>query len=561
MKNFNYFYTGILSLPISQFEIYYDFNESGANPIVPQSSSQPQYLGTIGTVGSFYSIPGSGRFSSSQHVSIANASGLSASSFTMFFVYEKPYSGNAVLFSSLTSGGSVPSGFIIGINDANRLYFECYDQNGQNIYTSSNIYGEKNAIAVSKQNNLLNFYYYNFNEQAVEPELFTISSTALYQSNQATLGSPLNAPAYVTENSFSGYMDQFVYVNSSLTSNIVSNLFSGFYASGLPYTVVVVGQTNGLITGASISLASVGTAITGFHVYLSGYVFDNDGNALPVYLYNNQTGTIIEDTFVPLIGGVTFQISGLVSNGFYLDTGYCLAFGMDGVNLLRPIQTSDYALEFYAYNTIGVDSLGLSTKFNSNGNFFMSQVNNQVNLYVNGIAYNSGTSFTGGSVFIPMVFLSGNYYLTGNQIVIDPLVQPSDNVTIDIISGTPQLFSLTTTGGQSFTSAINTNLIYLNGQKLISGSDYTFAGSTLTVNTTAATGLLISFPMLAGFTYTSGRFISKFGRDTSMLWLNGQRQTVNEDYIEISNVDLLNNTGIFGEYNNSWQAGQFIEEW
>jgi len=561
VKNFDYFYTGELSLPVNQYQIYYDFNEIGANPIIPQGSSNPRYSGIISSLGSFYSVSGSGLFSSSQNISIQNASGLNATSFTAFFVYEKNYTGNAVLFSSLTSGGSVPSGFIIGINDANRLYFECYDQNGQNIYTSSNIYGGKNAVAVVKQNNILNFMYYNFNTQSIEPENFFISSTALYQNNQAYLGSPVNAPTYVTEKSFSGYMDQFVYINTALTSNTISTLFSGFFASGLPDTVVVVDQTNDFITGASIQLAEIGTGVTGFGVYLSGYVFDNDSRPLPVFLYNNLTGAIIEDTFVPLTSSLSFQVSGLINNGYYVDTGYCNSFGMDGVNLMRPIDSSDYNLELYAYQTINLDNLGLTTSFNNNGWFAMDAIFPVINLYINGIAYNSGMYYLSGNSFINITYLSGNYYLTGNSIVIDSAIKATDTVTFDVISGTPKTFILTSSTGQSFATTQTSNIIFLNGQKLVSGTDYTYGGGNLNINATLATGSIISFPMITNFEYTSGRFLSRFGRDTSMFWLNGQRQVLNKDYVEISNIDLLQGSGIFQIYNSSLQINQFTTQW
>jgi len=94
VKNFNYFVNEI-GLPTGQPYLYYDFNESGANPILSQDPSQSPFNGSISPLGAFYSVPGSGWFNSGQSVSIANASSLNSSNFSAFFVYEKPYTGNS----------------------------------------------------------------------------------------------------------------------------------------------------------------------------------------------------------------------------------------------------------------------------------------------------------------------------------------------------------------------------------------------------------------------------------------------------------------------------------
>lgn len=559
MKNFNYFYTGVLGLPTSQLQIYYDFNQVGANPILPQPSSQSQYQGTINSVGNFYSSPGSGLFSSSQYVSITNAGGLNGNNFSMFFVYDKPYSGNAVLYSSLSSGTYV-SGFIIGINDANKLYFECYDQNGPNIYTSSNVYGSKNAIAVVKQSNIVNFYYYNFNEQTVEPELFFVSSTALYQNGQAFLGSPVNAPSYVTENSFNGYMDQFVYSNIALTADTISCLFSGFFASGIPDTINYSGIIVDLITGASIQLNAVGTGITGFQVYFSGMVLDNDGGHIPVYLYGDLTGTIIEDTFVSLSSPITYQIASVINNGYFLDTGYCDSFGMNGVTYLRNSEKS--YTEIYSYLTFNVSETNLLAKYNSDGTFKLDSFynNNLISLYANGISYFPSGYTISGNPYVSSIVLEGDYLISGQSVISNGLFTSKYSIDYDVISGTRESYNLTNTGSASFSTSLTSyRAIFLNGVKLVEGSDYSFAGSSLNLVNIPATGVVTNFPLVLNYSYYAGSFGALkggiFARTTSEVWMNGQKQIFNLDYVENSDFDLLG-SGIFENfpyffYNNS----------
>lgn len=554
MKNFNYFYTG-LGLPKSQFAIYYDFNESGVNPILPQPSSQTPFSGLISSLDNFYSVSGSGYFTG-QNIAISNASGLNSNTFSMFFVYEKPQSGNGILFSSLSSGsgGGFTSGFILGINDANRLYFESRDQSGPNIYTSSNIYAEKNAIAVVKSNSSLSFNYFNFNYQSIESEFFNISSTARYGSNNVYLGSPVGAPSYISQNSFSGYLDQFVYINNALTSSIVQNLFSGFYANKNPDTVQIIGYTNSFVTGATMIPQVVGTGITGFNTYLSGYIFDNCGDSLPIYSYNNVTGTIIEDAFIPIGGQVSYSVSGIVDNGFNIDANYCNTFGMNGITYLK---NSNNLSELYTYSQIGVTDTNLLAQYNLDSTFKLNQIYNsgQVEVFYNGLSYYPDGFYLSGNGYVNNLYLSGNYFLSGQSIISTGLFSSTGTLSYNVVSGNWERFFVSGSGSYSLPSSnINNRIVFLNGQKLVSGTNYNFTLGNLNIINAYSSGVITNLPVFSGFSYMTGNFqsilINKFSRDSSELWLSGLKQTLNQDYLEISNVDLLKGSGIFSSFPN-----------
>lgn len=553
MKNFNYFYNS-LGLSPSNFALYYDFNE-GINPVPSVSGANPQFSGIVSNITNFYQNNGSGFFSGS-NIQISNASGLNSTNFTVFFVYQKPNAGNGVLYSTLNSGAAVPSGFIIGINDANRLYFEAYDQTGPVIYSSSNIIGSKNAIAIVKSNNTLNFHYYNFNYQSLESEQFNISPTAFYQSNQAYLAAPVNAPAYITQNAYTGYMDQFLYLNNALTPNVISKLCSGFYVSKNPSSTGFLVQYNTNLPGGIIVNTGVGTGITGFQVFQAGIALDNCGNSYPIYSYNNAIGTILQDVFVPLLGAATYTVTGLIDNGYFTDTGYCAGFGMNGVSYIRSIM-NDYQ-ELYTSSQIGITGLNLTANFNLDGNFKLdtNYTNNQLNIYVNGICDLGSGTITSGNGFINTLFLLGDYFVSGQSVNSTGAYKSTDRVSYDSISGITELYLINNSGAQSFaTTNVNNRLVFLNGQKLVSGLDYIYTSTNLNILGIVATGRVTTEPAQSGTNYFSGKFATfqtgKFMRDTAELWMNGQKQILGLDYIEISNIDLLSGSGLFNNIQNS----------
>lgn len=538
MKNFDYFYFSGYGLPSgnNQWPIYYDFSQ-GNNPV--PSRSNALYSATIGSPTSFYAKSGSGAFNGAQSLSIANSSGLNANSFSAFFVYENIK--NGVLFSTLHSGTGGISGYLIGLNSANRMYFESFDQQGSNIRTSSNIYGTKNAVAVVKSNNNLAFHYYNFNSQSIESEQFTTSLTANYQSNQAYLGAPINAPNYVTELPYSGYIDQFLYINQALTPNVVQGLFSGCYASKNPSTVNYIAVTENIVTGIGINTNGA-TGITGYRVYFSGYVFDNAGNKIPIYEYNNLTGILNGGFFAPLTGQVTYQYSGLTDNGFFIDSGYCNGFGMDKITYLDSVSGQKEVYTFQPFN----NNINYIAKYNSDGTFKLDKfyTSGQIDLYANGISYIPSGYFLSGQ-YINTLILQGDFAISGQSVLSNGFFGPTNSITYDVISGLSEKFFLTNTGNASFTTSLTQNrLIFLNGVKLVSGQDYNFAGSTLNVIGMPATGIITNLPFPSDFAYSFNENITRFGRDTSAVWLNGQRLTLNNDYVESANVDLLGISGL-----------------
>lgn len=565
----NYFYNYI-NIAQNAWAINYNFSSpSGSGLNVPSTpSGNSLYSGKLSSIGNYYSNSGSGNFSG-QTINIQNASGLSSNTFTMIFGYEKPASGNCILFSSLQSGANI-SGIIIGVNDSNKIYSECYDQNGPSIVTSSNIISSKNAIAIVKSNNILNFHYYNFNYQQVESETFNISSSALYNSNQCYIaGTGTNTPPYINQKNFSGYLSEFIYINIPLTQNTVQKLFSGFYATKNSPTTGIISYSSGagFITGGQSIYTGIGTGITGEQVFLAGTYLDFCGNPHPIYSYTNMTGIISGYKFFPLTGNIIFTGTGLIDQGYNINTGFAATFGMDGFVYNRYILSTDFS-ELYTFPAPFIQNLNNEASYNLDGTYRLNMIstNGQFNLYDNGLAnFPSGFNIT-GNIYQQYLILQGDYYTSGASIVSTGVYQGTDIIIYDYITGISEIFNYTG-NSQTFSTTYPSNrMIFLNGQKLISGFGYTFSANNLLINLSGySSGIITSLSAQTGFLYNSGNFINllseKFDRAASQLWMNGQRQLINYDYYEISKIDLLNGSGLFATfpatiYNNN---GQFLQ--
>src|SRR5690606_32328443 len=87
-----------------------------------------------------------------------------------------------VIFSNF-QGDSIKSGFLFGINDANRLFFETFDNHGPVTYTSSTRLSKKNLLAVTLGSNNVSLSCFNNNTKGFETEAFSVQSEFILESD------------------------------------------------------------------------------------------------------------------------------------------------------------------------------------------------------------------------------------------------------------------------------------------------------------------------------------------------------------------------------------------
>lgn len=523
----NYFF-GQLGLDTGSFGVFYTFEDGAGNKITSVSGGQSDYSGVLSSISSFWSKPGSGLFSGNT-ISVSNASGLYSPAWTKIFVYEKINTDELVLFNSLNG----LTGCKIGITSTNKPYFETFSTEPV-VAVSSNNLSSKNVLSFSYMANFINIGYYNFNSKNVEFESFDYP----FQWNQSDdwkLGGG------------TGFIDYFIYLNEYQNPQVLSQLFSGFFArpTGIGYDVETT-YSSGLSGYQNVFWGETG---------ITGYLLTPGGDEGRDF-YTGAFPTSLSQT--PLTGYIN---SGSRSVAVYsqnqisitgdqivlleLLTGYASSFGMEKVQLFSIVDSSDLM-------KLSVDRTLFNDIYNKNGlrNYSAYQItpvyeSGEINLFYNGLAqWHSGWS------------TSGNYiYLDGSE--------SPDNAYFDVKSGDSRVF--TVTGGLlTFPIVYTGQEIYLNGLNLISGYDFNTSGTlSLTFRNTGFNGYLFEYPIvLSGQTGNfSVRQLAPFSRNTSNLYFNGLRQKNKADYIEGANIDLLsgnfyNYSGVQNIYDNN---GDFWE--
>lgn len=530
----NYFYSQI-GLNTGLWDILYTFEDGAGSTVASISGAQSLFTGTLSSVSTFWSKPGSGLFSGNS-VSVANASGLASTSFTHLFAYEQRASGQQVLLS--TRLGS--SGYSIGLTAANRLYFEA-NNGAETVAAGYNNLSSKNLVAVTYLNNSLSLGLYNWNAQAFETETFNYPYGTM-RSDVWSLGA-----------GFTGYMDYYLFIEQYASPTLLNRLASGFYnvPTGTGYALTTVCSTG--ITGF-ITTPFVTTGITGYTTTNAG----TSGVGIFTGLFPAtstsvaQTGILASGTnYVAATGLVCATYTGAPTTLFSTLTGYALSYGMDKIVLMNYVQSGD--LLKYANSTAFANDIynktpsPLISGFNTS-TFYQT---GQLILSINGLLQASYE-----------FYLSQNYLTPTGASIFDVVTYDVYSGAQVIVTGGPFTFALGYTGQE----------VYLNGLNLVSGLDFVVNGGTFTLTglNTGISGLVLISPM--GLPYSTGNYtelsLAKFDRLSSNLYFNGQRMqptsllVPNADFVEGGSYDLLlsngynegGNVSIYGNDGSNWEA-------
>jgi hypothetical protein len=236
----SYFYD-ILGLPTGSLKVYYDWGATGLKSGISSGIvvSQP-YADSI------YS----GLFTGGS-VQIKNETGLFSNKWSMFFNFSKTGSGNGVLFSDYHSGAS---GFVIGINDTNHLFFETNESNFPTIFLGGRTLNAKNLLCVSNYYNYIQFDYYDAVNSGVVSEGFYLGNK-LNDSTGWYLSKAVNPPSGFNINPYNEELYSFTYITEKLSPMDLDYLFKGFYTET---GVINSGYVSGLkVNGFNLNTGSL----------------------------------------------------------------------------------------------------------------------------------------------------------------------------------------------------------------------------------------------------------------------------------------------------------------
>jgi len=503
----NYFYNN-LGLYSGDFAIYYTF-ETGVGNVIPSiSGGQTQYSGILSSSTNFWIKPGSGFFSGNE-LTIQNTQNIDESAWTDIFIYEKINTDDCILFNSLDSS----SGYKIGITKSNRPYFESFNQEPV-LASSLNNYSSKNVVSFTYLTNYLIIGYYNFNSKTVESETFNYPFN-VNSSNIRKLGG-----------SYTGWMDTYIHLTNPISPEVQAQLLSGLWATptGVEYPINYVCSTG--ITGYQ-DIFVYTTGVTGYVTTPGGDVGKDyfTGQFPTFYSSTSLTGYLSTGTLSSGVSGVIcYPVTGEPVTAFVYDTGYASSFGMQKIEFLDYVATTDVIKYSYS-NTLFNNIYNLLGQRQYSGFYlFDNYTTGQINLYLNGLAIaQSGWTITGGFLLV-----SG--------------ASDTDTLTFVNQTGSQQMLPLVPTRSGYGIAYIGQE-IFLNGINLVSGYDFTVTGGyvNLLAKNTGINGYIFEYPQqLLNFTGNStltGNLL--FNKNTSNIYKNGLKQILYGDYIEGATFDML----------------------
>lgn len=301
-------------------KIFYDFNDYSGSYINTVGYADPEYSGQIINYDSNFTgqASGSGCFND-QYIAIENTTGITSEAATIIFSQRKTGVSNGVIYGDLNEHG--PSGWEVGINAANKLYFKNYINGSPNYVMLESYLSDQNLCALSLSKNgkgkLFRLNYekklensptrqFVVNENPENNIEYYDCDKVEFNHLPHTISNGTNWKVGSGEFSYNGYMDSFLYFDRNLNDYQIRKLFLSMYGD---YTVnpPVSGYVSGYVTGYDVIASGVsGEVGKPFIVTGTGY---NSG----YYTYTSgvaKTGSVGVSGFVYVPNTGVNQLSG-----------------------------------------------------------------------------------------------------------------------------------------------------------------------------------------------------------------------------------------------------------
>ena len=538
-------------LPVENIVSYFDFNVNSGNIITNPSWVTSGINGYLNNTSNFYLYSGSGNFNGSQYIKISG--NVDTEEWSSLICYDKQNSETQILFSSLQ--GSSPSGFVVGVNQSNKLFMEYWNSvEGIQSIVFPTILGDKNIVGITKTDAQISFNYFNPNNKILTSTSVVPYGNNFIDSNQFYLGgSPVLPYFYSGVSNFSGQIDEFFLTSGSLLYEYINLLCSGLYSTRNTGTEISTSCIDiSYVTGI---LQITGSGITGYQSIISNSITGACDTILYFYTNSGVSGELSGYVYSLYTGVSCATFTGTYDSGYFVDSGFLNTLGMNDITFLYNTDIYDNiiykgktgVLQDTVKNITPLFDLVQQNYYSAtsySGNFFNLFYNGQLQGDLGGYSYPNGYGIA--------YSISGDYLLTGSDIIDSGFYRTfGGKIFYDVIYNSR---SYLITGAVSSGSSVGINFsnknVFYNGILMMSGTDYT--GNSFIFNIPSGYNLLtftnVELDVLSNTGIGTGQysFGTKYLRDTSQVWVNGVRQYLNLDYLESSRFDLL--SGDFQNY-------------
>jgi hypothetical protein len=536
------YFSDELGLNPEQFKIAFNFyyNNSYLN-------IKPEYWATEAATGivnnnNFFNFDGTGYFNGSTYLQLDKRFILGNDS-VILFSFERQRNADEILFSSVLGDSfNTYSGFCVGVNDANKIYFKYWNPvEGVFTFTHPHTLANKNIIYISKKTSTLSIGNFNNNIFEFENSEFNIKNDAFRESDNLIIGGKLVNNNWLDNTilNFSGYIDNFylikdcpdVYVNQLVSGlyatplfdggNLVTECFNTGFLSGSGYSFTgitgyqlqeVITFSTGITGYSTILTGSCFSGITGYQDISLGFYVDNCGITKEIFEKIGISGQICNqfEIQIPVTGLITntqynqIALSGIISGtenvfvtgiqcfeytsgsnfiGLQINTGFLESLSFSEISLLSEVKSSDkseFIAEKYRPNMLYYNNNLNYDSINNTYYEFNSNINSGILLFKNGqLLINSGYSIV-TSGYENLIIPNLDFSITDNLNIVVKNFNQNDFIFYDNISG--NLWAYTLTGNSITLPPIDFNkkyFIFKNGQKLIENIDYIVSSNTV----------------------------------------------------------------------------------
>lgn len=448
------------------------------------------------------------------------------------------------------------SGFCFGLNGANKFFIE-NTVSGETRTKTTNTQGyQNNCISLSKINNKFEISLHDILNETNVTEEFILNNYRY--SNEWFIGNnyDLDNKNYT---GFLGYFDDLLLFTGFIGRDTRKNLARGIFCTGYVPPQVVPKYTYYPIYASTSyeETGIIGAGITGYQEISAGTIPTKTGN-LNIYELVEKTGYFYGKKIQYIVSTTesgVIKVNERIPEQFLIDPYAAKNYSSNYIKFSNEIDEKDL-LETYTFISSENRNKTLKTyDFETNSIFLdVTYSGQKINLGLNGILQEPGLS----SISLE---ISGDYYLNEPQnIYFDNFYQLVDKDKIMYYED-PYDDEVYIQYDGSRTGLISGNIfgknLYLNGQKLISGIN--FSGDTgnnvyINLNTTPAVGTIYALNDLGNYlTYNTGYALPPpfdINYVNEKIFWNGVLQELDVDYKKYSCVSLLTGNFIKKQDNN-----------